>query len=189
MAPAFADLFTRTGNRAEGRAFLEGEIARSPSVESLRLVRAQFAQVAGDPAAAEREYRSILGGNPGSRAALEALVPLLEGSGRGEEADTLTLAALLAQPQDFENNMRAARIYAKRGETEQEAACLAAAETSGPVSSSTEGRLSRLLLSLGKSDQALEHLALARRISVYEGDPSVTEQISKVIGVLEQHLR
>ena len=187
MAPAFADLFSRTGSLAEGRAFLDGEIKRSPSIESLRIVRAQFAQVSGDPAAAEREYRSILSANPGSRAALEAIVRLLEDSGRGSEAETPTLDALAAQPQNFDNNMRAAHIHGTRGEREQEEACLAAAERSGPLPSVTEGKLSRLLLSLGRTDEALEHLALARRISAFEGDPAATEQISRVIAVLEQH--
>ena len=187
MAPAFADLYTRTGNLAEGRAFLDGEIARSPSIESLRMVRAQFSMVAGDPSAAEREYRSILAGDPGSRAALEAIVRMLEDSGRGDETEALTLAALPSQKQNFDNNLRAALFRAKHGDAEQQAACLAAAEASGPISSATEGKLSRLLLSLGRTDEALAHLAMARRISLYEGDPAVTEQISRVISVVEQH--
>ncbi len=186
MAPAFADLYTRTGETAAGRAFLDREIAESPGLEAPRIARAQFAQAAGDAAEAEGQYRSILAANPGSRAALEALVGLLEKAGRGEEADALTLSSLTDQPQNFDNNMRAARIHGKRGEAEQEAACLSLAETSGPMTSALEGKLSRLLLSLGRPDEALEHLALARRISTHEGDPAVTDQISQIIAVLEQ---
>lgn len=186
MAPAFADLYTRTGQIAAGRAFLDRVVAESHGLEAPRIARAEFAQVAGDGADAERQYRSILTANPGSRAALEALVRLLESAGRGAEADTLTLAALPNQPQNFDNNMRAARIHGKRGEAEQEAACLSLAESSGPMTSALEGKLSRLLLSMGRTDEALEHLALARRISTHEGDPAVTDQISQVIAVLEQ---
>src|SRR5208283_694527 len=60
MAPAFADLYTRTQRYDEGRRYLDGEVARAPADMALRLLRGRLARLAGDTASAEREFRSIL---------------------------------------------------------------------------------------------------------------------------------
>ncbi len=54
MAPAFADLYTRTRRFDEGRRYLDAEIARQPGDESLRLLRGRLAHLAGDSPPAER---------------------------------------------------------------------------------------------------------------------------------------
>jgi hypothetical protein len=57
------------------------------------------------------------------------------------------------------------------------------------MSSRAESRLARKLLGLGRTDEALAHLGIARRVSRYEGDPSETEQLGRVIESLEQRVR
>ena len=71
MAPAFADLFTRTRRFEEGESYLDKEVSQLPADENLRLLRGRFVQLSGDIAAAERDYRAILADNPASRGALE----------------------------------------------------------------------------------------------------------------------
>ena len=189
MAPAFADLFTRTARLAEGRAYLNDEVSKNPGNESLRIVRAQFDEFSGDKASAEREYVAILGKDPGNRGALEALVKLLDSIGRTDAADRQSLASQPLQPRNYANNLRAAAVYNAHKDDAQEVRSLLAAEESGPMSSRAESRLARKLLGLGRPDEALSHLAIARRVSLYEGDPSETEQLRRVIESLEQRLK
>jgi len=189
MAPAFADLFTRTGQISEGRKFLDAEILKEPSFENLRMVRAQFWRFTGNNSSAENEYRSILAEDPSSRNALEAFVNLLGATGQTDAADQETLASVALQPRNFANNLRAASLYGRRKDDAHEVQYLLAAESSGPMTSATEQRLAQRLLSLGRPDEALTHLALARRVSLYEGNPLQTVQISTVIERLESQMR
>jgi tetratricopeptide (TPR) repeat protein len=181
MAPAFADLFTRTQRYDEGRRYLDAEIARRPNDESLRLVRGRLSRFAGDTAAAERDFRTVLADNPGSPTALEALVSLLVETGRADAAEKESLAALDHQPRNLANNLRSAIIYDTRADDPQSIRCLLAAERSGPVTAGVELRLARKLFGLHRLDDTLEHLAEARRISRYEGDPAATDSIGKAI--------
>jgi tetratricopeptide (TPR) repeat protein len=181
MAPAFADLFTRTGRFDEGRRYLDDEIAGARTDESLRLARGRLDRYAGNFAAAEREYREILAEDPSSQAALEALVALLNAAGRPAEADSAALAAAYSQPRNHANNLRAAVVCDSRGDAPGVIQYLQAAERSGPVTSAVELKLARKLLDFRRPDDALTHLAEAWRISLYEGDPSVTVQIRQVI--------
>ena len=189
MAPAFADLFTRTGRVSEGLRYLDEEIANESSFENLRSVRAQFLQFTQDNQAAEHEYRSILAGDPSNRNALEALVGLLERTGQTDAAEKETLAAVGNQPRNYANNLRAAALFARRGDDTQEIRCLMAAESSGPMASAAERALARKLLALGRPEEALAHLALARRVSRYEDNPLVTEQIGQAIVGLESRMQ
>ena len=79
------------------------------------------------------------------------------------------------------NNLRAAIINDSHGDDAQSVRCLLAAERSGPVTSGVELWLARKLFTLGRPDEGLTHLAEARRISLVEGDPAVTESISQAI--------
>ena len=189
MAPAFADLFARTGRLAEGRTYLDDEISKNPGDEALRIVRAQFDEFSGDKASAERRYRDILGVDPENRSALEALVRLLNSTGQTDAADQQSLASQAIQPRNYANNLRAAAVFNARRDDAQEVRCLLAAEECGPMTSRAESRLARKLLGLGRPDEALAHLAVARRVSLYEGDPSETEQLGRVIEGLEQRLK
>jgi hypothetical protein len=181
LAPAFADLFTRTKRFEEGERYLDGEISRFPNDESLRLLRGRLARLAGDGAAAERIFRGVLAGDPGNQAALEALVNFLGQSGRADAAETEILSAFDHQPRNQANNLRAAIIYDRRGDDPHAIPCLLAAERSGPVTSALELQLARKLFGLHRLDETLTHLAEARRISAYEGDPAATDAIAQAI--------
>jgi thioredoxin-like negative regulator of GroEL len=181
MAPAFADLYTRTRRLDEGRRYLNGEIARAPGDLSLRLLRGRMELLSGDAAAAEREYRSILAADPTNKGALEALVALLDQSGRSTDAAQEVLAAAGRQPANAANNLRAAILCDQRGDGALETEYLLAAERSGPVTSSIELQIARQEFGRQRADVGLLHLALARRIAGYEGDPAVPGQIGQAI--------
>jgi Flp pilus assembly protein TadD len=189
MAPAFADLFTRTKRFDEGRRYMDGEILRRPADQGLRLIRGRLARLAGDSAGAEREFRGILAADPGNQGALEELVGLLGGLGQSAAAEKESLSAADSQPRNQANDLRSAIIHDRRGDDEQAVRCLLAAERSGPVTSGVELWLARKLLGLGRPDEALTHLAEARRISVYEGDPAATESIGQAIEHVLSQLR
>ena len=181
LAPAFADLFTRTKRFDEGRSYLGGEIAARPGDESLPILRGRLAGLAGDSAAAERDFRGVLAADPASQPALEALIALLGESGCTADAEREIIAAVDRQPRNAANNLRAAVIDDTRGDAQHVIQCLRAAERSGPVSSAVEVQLARKLFLDHKVDETLEHLAEARRISLYEGDPAATESVSQAI--------
>ncbi len=181
MAPAFADLFTRTKRFEEGARFLDAEISRSPNDASLKLLRSRLLRLSGDNAGAEREYRAILEGDPSNQAALEAIVKLLAESGDSSGAEKASLSAVDLQPRNLANNLRAAIIYDSRGDNPQAVKCLIAAERSGPVTAAVEDRLAAKLLVLQRLDETLFHLGEARRISAFEGDPQATDAIGRSI--------
>ncbi len=189
MAPAYADLFTRTRRFEEGRRYLDREISLRPSDLSLRLVRGRLAEFAGDTASAEGEFRSILSADPGDQAALENLVNLLNESGRQAEAEKESLWAVDHQPRNLGNNLRSAIICATHGDDVQQVRCLLAAERCGPVSSGVEVQIAKRLFAKGHLEEALSHLAEARRVSLYEGDPSMTESIGRAIVNLRSQMR
>jgi tetratricopeptide (TPR) repeat protein len=181
MAPAFADLYTRTRRFDEGRRYLDAEISRRPGDGSLRLLRGRLALLSGDGASAEREFRALLAEDPGSQGALEALVSLLGDSGRRDDVEKASLDAVDRQPRNLANNLRASIVYDSRGDVEQSVKCLLAAEKSGPLTTAVELQLAHKLFGLQRLDETLAHLAVARRISLYEDDPAMTNSITQAI--------
>ena len=189
MAPAFGDLFTRTKRFEAGMRYLDAEISLRPADESLRLIRGRLAHFAGDNARAEREFRGILSADPGSQAALEELEGLLNGLGQAAAAERESLAAAESQPRNLANNLRAAIICDSHGDDAKSIRCLLAAERSGPVTSGVELGLARKLFKLERLDESLAHLAEARRISLYEGDPAMTDSIGRAIENILSQMR
>jgi len=181
MAPAFADLYTRTHRFQEGRRYLDGEIARAPRDLSLRLLRGRMELLGGDAAAAEREDRSVLAEDPANKGALEALVTLLGQAGRSADAERVVLDAAGRQPGNAANNLRAAILCDQHGDRAKETEYLLAAERSGPVSSSIELQIARWEFAQQHPDEGLAHLALAQRVAAYEGNPAVSAQIGQAI--------
>jgi tetratricopeptide (TPR) repeat protein len=182
MAPAFADFYTRTKRLQDGIRYMDGAILRTPADNSIRIIRARLYRLSGDSNAAEREYRGVLALDPSSQPALEALVNLLGESGRTEDAEVASLSALGRQPTNLANNLRSAIIHDTSHDDALSAECLLAAEKSGPVTAAVELRLAQQLYRLGRLDDTLSHLALARRITVYEGGgPREISTISRSI--------
>ncbi len=189
MAPAFADLFTRSGRFQDGRRFFDAAIQSRPHDASLRLLRGNLARLAGDTAAAESDYRTVLQSEPANPDALEALVNLLNETGRSAQAEQASLAAADRQPHNHENNLRAMLIAGTRGNTKDSVRRLQAAEQSGPVTAAVELRLARQLRELGRRDESLLHLALAERLSRIEEDPGITRQIAQLIEAVRAESR
>jgi len=184
MAPAFADLYVRTKRYEDGRRYIDREIARRPSDASLVLIRCRLDEYAGDDASAERGLRGVLAADPGNQAALEALVSLLGKTSQPEAAAAASLAALDAQPANQANNLRSAIIYDRKGDISNSVGCLLASEASGPVTSAVEMRIARRYFEERDAAGALLHLARARRVSLYEGDPKATATIDDIVGRL-----
>jgi Flp pilus assembly protein TadD len=189
MAPAYADLFMRTRNFPEGIRYIGDEIRRMPNDADLRILRARLYLLSGDTGSAERDYEGILKEDPASQPALEGLLGLMAGSGRSQAAEVASIAAVDRQPSNLANDLRAAVVYGSRHDDANEVKCLLAAEKCGPVTSAVEFRLAQGLFKLGDFDGTLTHLALARRISLCEGNPEATESIEKAIDGLWQRLK
>ncbi len=189
MAPAFADLFMRTKRYDEGVRYLDKELSQRPVDPSLRLLRGRLARLGGDFAGAEREFRAVLVADPRSQQALEELVGLLGSQGHAAEVEKATLAAVDSQPGNQANNLRAAILSDSHHDDAQSVRFLQAAEESGPVTSGVELSLARKLFNLKRPDEGLSHLAKARLVSLYEGDPKVTKSIEQAIENIFAQLR
>ena len=189
MAPAHADFFVRTKRFDEGRRYFEAAVSRYPGEVQLRLLRGRLAELAGDIAAAEGEYRAIRAADPRNQTALESLVSLLNAQGRQADAAGESVAAAEQQPRNQANNLRAAIIEESRGNDAPALRLLLAAEKSGPVTSGIELRLAQKYFRLGQREESLVHLALAKRLSAYEGDPAITDSIGQLIAQIRSELR
>lgn len=181
LAPVLANFWTRAGRIPEGRRFLDSAIESRPWDRRLRIVRAGLLRASGDSAGAEREYRAVLAEDPGSEDALEPLVGLLRDGGRDADASRISLEEAALQPRNQENCLRAAKACDVKGDAEASVRFLMAAELSGPVNATFELTLALKLFQLRRMGEMMTHLALARNLSVHEGDPAVTESIEGLI--------
>jgi tetratricopeptide (TPR) repeat protein len=179
--PILADFWTRTKRFDEGRRFFDHAVAQRPEDRRLRLVRAGLWRAAGDVAGAEREYRALLTEDPANNDALEALVSLLVASGRSDEAAKISVAAADPQPGNEANDLRAAKICEARNDDAGAIRFLEAAEQSGPVNATVELTLALKLYRQKCMPEMMTHLAEARTLSTYEGDPTVTASIDQLI--------
>jgi Flp pilus assembly protein TadD len=181
MAPAYADLFTRTRRFDEGRRYLDAQISGHPSDAGLRILRGRLAALSGDAASAEADFRGVLASDPSSQRALEELVALLGGAHRGADAEKASLDFLDRQPRNLANNLRCAILYDSRSDAANAVRCLLAAEDSGPVTAAVELQLSKKLFALGRLDETLSHLALAARMARIEDAPETAAQVEQAI--------
>jgi tetratricopeptide (TPR) repeat protein len=185
LAPVFSDLWTRTRKFDEGLHFLDGAIARNPRDRRLRLVHAGLMRASGNGAGAEREFRAVLSDDPSNEDALESLVGLLAERGREGDAAKESLAEAAFQPRNQENSLRAAKAAEAGGDSESVVTNLLAAERSGPVNATFELTLALDLYKLHRMDEMMAHLEEARKLSLGEGNRSVTDSIEK----LERRMR
>ncbi len=182
LAPVLADFWTRTRRFDDGKRFMDNAIAARPQDRRLRLVRAALLRAAGDAAGAEREYRAVLAEDPASVDGLEGLVAILKAAGRNEDTARESLAAAGLQAGNQENSLRAVKACEARGDIEGSVRNLEAAELSGPVNATFELSVALKLYQLRRMREMMAHLANARTLSAYEGNPGVTESIDKLIG-------
>jgi Flp pilus assembly protein TadD len=188
LAPAFVELYVRSRRFDEGRRYLGNMMSQRPADQGLRQLSGRLELFSGDRAAAEREFRTVLAADPANQGAFEELVGLLSKEGRARDEEKESLEATRSQPGNFTNNLRASVICDLRHDDGEVVRCLLAAERSGPVTSGVEINLARKLMGQGRPDDALLHLAEARLISAFEGDPAATAAISQVIGTVLSRL-
>jgi thioredoxin-like negative regulator of GroEL len=160
---------------------MDAAIARRPGDPRLRMFRAGLLRASGDGGGAERDFRAALAADPSSAEALEGLVGLLEDTGRHEEALQDSLAAAGGQPGNQANCLRAAKALDAAGDSAGSLRQLEAAERGDPVNATFELTLALKLYQSRRMDEMMEHLALARTLSLGEGDPAVTDSIVKLI--------
>jgi hypothetical protein len=123
----------------------------------------------------------ILAEDPSNEDALEAILGILDLSGRSAAADNESLSAADNQPRNQVNNVRAAKICEARGDEARSVRYLEASERSGPVSATFELTLALKLYRLKRTGEMMTRLAEARSLSRFEGNPSVTESIERLI--------
>jgi tetratricopeptide (TPR) repeat protein len=181
LAPAFGDLYARTGRPAEYEKLLRRLLSSAPHDAGLRVLLAEHLRTQGNPAAAEAELRAVLDRDPGHAGAQEALVKLLEATGRAAEAEQASLDRAGRQTRNQANNLRAALAAEKRGDPDAEIRFLRAATRSGPVPSGLPIRLARKLLERDRAVEALGHLAEARLIAHAEGDTATAAAVEDYI--------
>jgi Flp pilus assembly protein TadD len=181
LTPVLSELWSRNRYYDEGIAYLDGALASRPRDTGLRTVQAGLRLARGDAAGAEREFREVLADDPSSDGALEGLVDLLSRSGRKDAASSESLAFADRQPRNQANSLRAASACDALGDAEGSVHHLLAAERSGPVTSTFELTLALKLLQLRRIGEMMNHLALARILSLDEGNPSVTGSIDALI--------
>ncbi|MFI5336181.1 MAG: tetratricopeptide repeat protein [Opitutales bacterium] len=184
LAPAFVDFFLRAERREEGRRYLETMIAGHPADHGLLLLRGRVSLMAGDTAAAEKDFRDVLAADPRNQEALETLVAWLVKLGQPAAANQLSLALAEQQPGNQANDRRTALLAEARGDIPGTIRYLLAAERCGPVTSAFEMHLARKFFEQGRMDEAMDHLGEARQIAPYEGDPAGAEAIARIIAKL-----
>ena len=101
----------------------------------------------------------------------------------------MSVAAAPAQPRNQANSLRAAQACEAAGDRAGELENLLAAERSGPVTATFELTLALKLYKLGRSYAMLEHLAEARNLSAFEGNPAVTASIDALIARMRGETR
>jgi tetratricopeptide (TPR) repeat protein len=189
LAPVLANYWTWTKRFDEGEQFLGRAIARRPGDRTLRLYRGGLMSSSGDIAGAEGEFRAILAEDPSNEDALEALVGLLVQAGRNDAAESLSLAEGAFQPRNEANNLRAAKICEARGDEARSAGFLEAAERSGAVNATFELTLALKLYRAKRMGEMMTHLAEARSLSRFEGNPSVTASIERLVGQIRREAK
>ena len=181
LAPVLADHWRRNSAAKEGIAFMEKALAARPLDRRLRVVLGSLLEAAGDTERAARELRRVLSADPGDSEALDLLVGLLDAAGRKDQADAAVLDAAPSQPGNQANNVRAAHVLEARGDADGSVRFLQAAERGGPVNATFELTLGLKLYRLGRLPETLTRLALARQLSLGEGNPGVTASIEGLV--------
>ncbi|MDQ5979736.1 MAG: Tetratricopeptide repeat protein, partial [Verrucomicrobiota bacterium] len=180
LTPAIADFYMRTKRFDDGRRWFDAALARQPRSKALQFYRGRLAQSAGDPVAAEHDYRDVLLSDPANETALETLVALLNTRGNQKEAEELSLNHAPLQIGNQANHFRAAQILETRGRLAEATGALRAAVRSGPAPLPVHLRLANQLYGQQRRAEALDQLATTWRIALKE-DPEASSSIRELI--------
>ena len=158
-------LLLEAGRRAEARAALERAVAVSPEnlLPALRLAALDLAE--GRATAAAEGYRRLTERSPGYAPAWRNLPVALHQAGRVPEALAAAREAVARFPRDVEARVTLATILRGLGNREEALATLA------PVQGDARAalRTALLLAELGRTQEALEAVRGARRLSAERG--------------------
>jgi tetratricopeptide (TPR) repeat protein len=181
LAPVFAELWTRTKRYQDGVKFVDAAILRDPGEFRLRLIRGDMLEESGDLPGAEKEFEGALEGHPSDSEFLEALVGVLSKEGKDAEVSKVSLAYADRQLTNQPNCLRASRACDELGDDVRSAGYLAAAERCGPVNATFELTLALKYYKQGRVAEMMDRLAEAKVLSLSEGNPAVTDSITRLI--------
>jgi predicted Zn-dependent protease len=181
LAPVYAELWTRTKQYQDGVRFVDAAILRDPGEFRLRLIRGEMLEESGDLPGAEKEFEGALEGHPSDPEFLEALVGVLSKEGKDSEVSRVSLAYADRQLTNQPNCLRASRACDALGDDTRSAGYLAAAERCGPVNATFELTLALKYYKQGRFAEMMDRLAEAKVLSLSEGNPSVTDSITRLI--------
>lgn len=185
-APAMGDFYARSGHVSEGRAWFQRALRARSADRRLRLSYAEFFQASGAHAEAEKVARDVWQLEPNNADAIEILAGLLAANGHPNDRDQLTDEVAKRVPDDYANDLREVTLCEKRGDEAGAVRAMLAAEAAGPSNATFELTLALKLFKANRLDEALQRLAVAARLSRYEGNPQVTESIVRLIAKLQR---
>jgi tetratricopeptide (TPR) repeat protein len=179
--PLLVRTWKKTGQLSKGKHILETQLASMPGNNYLRMAYASLLLHSGDTGAAEREWRTILRGDPANAAALEQLVKSFRQGGREAEAETLMAESSIAQPRNYENNARLAQIYSAKGDREKMVTYLRAMTESGPVDTSLYLELAQQLADLNQGPDALVYARRGRKSAAAEKNATLVRVADELL--------
>jgi len=188
MAPAFADFYVRTKRYDEGVNFINEKLKNSPNNSELLYLRARLKRYALNDTGAIEDLLNILKKDPSFEKALEELIKIYASKKDGVNFKNTTFLFAKHQLQNQENNLRAALISQSENNSVNELKYLLAAELSGPVNTAVEVQIAKIYLKNHNVNDALHHLALARRLALIEENDSFCKTVDQAIYHIESQL-
>lgn len=187
---ALFDLWAESRQFSKGKDFFSKALKLNPKNVNLRLEYANLLYRDGELTEAEREAELIWSDDRGDRfgtTALELLIHIYKSQGRTEAANSLTLQARIAQPQDQYNLQRLITIYEEKSQPADVAECLLDLAAVRPFNAEQHLELARRLADLDRTADMLNELSHAKEIAQVEGNSAVEQTCDDLIAVCRQH--
>ena len=185
--PVLVRIWAKTGQLAKGKLTLESLLAEMPANNFLRMAYASLLLRTGDAAAAEREWGTILRGDPSNASALEQLVHACQQNGRTAEAEALMLEFGKAQPHNYDNNLRLVEAFTAKGDTASQVIYLRALVESGPPDAAPYLELARHLAESGRGPEALSAAREGKIAATADGDEDLVRAADELLPRLAAH--
>ena len=169
------------GQQTKALAYFNQLVTQMPESVGARLTYAQVLGSSGDWQGAEQQWLSVLRSSPDNEAALSSLLDRLLARGRVEEATELMLKAYRHNSRNFRNNARLEQIFEEKGDLENTVKFMRAMADSGPVKAALYFDLALNLKKLGRTDEMLVELGLARKAAEVEEDQGLFNRSDALI--------
>jgi tetratricopeptide (TPR) repeat protein len=172
------NLWAATGQSEKALKYFKACVARMPANRVARNSYARLLANAGNEAAAEMQWKTVLRGTPDDEGALAPLVLRLYRLNRVDEARVTMLHAYAYNPCNYENNARLEQLFQERGDIANTVKFMQAMADSGPVKPVMHADLAVLLSQLGRDEEAKIELVRARQAAQEDGDEALLQRIT-----------